>query len=239
VKLRPISKDNWPTPQAPSTEPKSVGLLHMLPSANMWETANPVKLSSLRPLPSTRPLRTLDFDVETVAAGFADPQWVPNRVTCWAYSWVDDPAREVRVDALSPADFYDHQARRDFLWPLLVAIDEADVVTGHNIVRFDLPILNSECLRLNLPTLRPKLAQDTIRLPKSKGFKKGQDNLGHTLEVQEEKLPLSWAEWETAYGEPGLPTVKERCASDVRMHLEMRDAMRARGWLAAPRTWRP
>jgi DNA polymerase elongation subunit (family B) len=229
-KLRPISPVSLPPQPERSMEPASVSRLPVLPS-RVGALAIPSPQSTLPPLPSPKALRTLDFDVETVAAGFADPQWVPNRVTCWAY--------DVRVEALSPADFYDHQARRDFLWPLLVAIDEADVVTGHNIVRFDLPILNAECLRLNLPTLRPKLVQDTIRLPKSKGFKKGQDNMSHTLGVKEEKLPLSWAEWEAAYGEPGMVTVKERCASDVRMHLEMREAMRARGWLSAPRMWRP
>jgi DNA polymerase elongation subunit (family B) len=233
--LRPISPVSLPPQPERSMAPASVSRLPALPS-QLGASAIPSPPSKL-PLLASSPLRTLDFDIETVAAGFADPQWVPNRVTCWAYAWTDD--RDVRVDALPPASFYDHQARREFLSPLMAALDEADVVTGHNIVRFDLPILNTECLRLNLPTLRPKLVQDTIRLPKSKGFKKGQDNLGHTLDVAEEKLPLSWAEWEAAYGEPGMVTVKERCASDVRMHLEMREAMRARGWLSAPRMWRP
>lgn len=187
-------------------------------------------------MPSTT-LRVLDFDVETVAAGFADPQWVPNTTTAWAYAWADNG--EVTVEALPVAAFYDLDARRAFLRPLLDAIGRADVLTGHNIVRFDLPIVNAECLRLNLPTLRPTLVQDTIRLPKSKGFKKGQDNLGHALQVAEEKLPLSWAQWAAAYGEPDLWTVKERCASDVRMHLSIREEMLRRGWLGAPRPWKP
>jgi hypothetical protein len=182
--------------------------------------------------------RILDFDVETVAAGFADPQWVPNRVTCWAFAWVGDDA-PVKVDALPVAKFYNPKARAKFMRPLLAAIDRADVLTGHNLLRFDLGVVNSECLLLNLPTLRPKLVQDTIRLPKSKGFKKGQDNMGHALGVKEEKMPLSWAQWEAAYGEPDLSTIKERCASDVRMHLEMREAMLERGWLGPPRMWRP
>lgn len=143
------------------------------------------------------------------------------------------------VEALPVAAFYDLAARREFLRPLLAAIDEADVLTGHNILRFDLPIINAECLRLNLPTLGPKLVQDTIRLPKSKGFKKGQDNMGHALGVKEEKMSLSWAEWAAAYDEPDLRTVKDRCASDVLMHMEMRRAMLERGWLRAPRPWRP
>jgi hypothetical protein len=217
-------------------EPASVERLPMLPFATISGPVNPTKQSKLPPLLSKK-LRTLDFDVETVAAGFADPQWVPNTVTCWAYAWID--GGPVTVEALPVAAFYDLDARRAFLRPLLAALEEADVVTGHNIVRFDLPIVNAECLRLNLPTLTPKAVQDTIKVPKSKGFKKGQDNMGHALDVKEEKMPLSWAQWAAAYAEPDLGTVKERCASDVRMHMEMRVAMLERGWLRAPRMWRP
>ncbi len=172
-----------------------------------------------------------------MAAGFADPQWVPNRTTCWAYSWVG--SGEVTVDALAVADFYNHEARRRFLLPLLAAVEQADVLTGHNIIRFDLGILNAECLLLGLPLLQPVLVQDTIRLPKSKGFKKGQDNMAFALGVKEEKLPLDWAQWEAAYGDKALEIIKERCASDVLMHVQMREAMRERGWLRAPKLWNP
>lgn len=233
--LRPISTPSLPTRRAKSTEPKSVGKLHALPSPSTLATPSPARLSTLPPPPSSTH-RVLDFDVETVAAGYADPQWVPHTVTAWAYAWVDG---DVVVDALPPAYFYDLAARRDFMQPLLVAIGQADVLTGHNIVRFDLPVVNAECLRLNLKPLAGKLVQDTIRLPKSKGFKKGQDNLGHVFGVREEKLPLSWAEWAAAYAEPDLATVKERCASDVRMHVALRAAMLERGVLGAPRPWRP
>lgn len=187
-------------------------------------------------LPS-RPERTLDFDVETVAAGFGDPQWVPNTVTAWAYAWVDEGT--VTVEALPVASFYDLDARREFIRPLVETIGQADIVTGHNLLRFDLPIVNAECLRLNLPPLGPTKVQDTMRLPKAKGFKKGQDNLGHALAVKAEKMPLSWAQWAAAYAEPDLATVKERCASDVLMHMEMRAEAIGRGWLKPPRMWRP
>jgi hypothetical protein len=146
---------------------------------------------------------------------------------------------DTRVEALPVAAFYDLDARRRFLLPMLAAIEEADVVTGHNLLRFDLPILQAECLRLNLPLLGSVMVQDTIRVPKSKGYKKGQDNMSHGLGVKQEKLPLSWAQWAAAYAEPDLATVKERCLSDVLMHIEMREKMLERGWLRAPRKWKP
>ena len=182
---------------------------------------------------STR--RTLDFDLETVAAGYADPEWVPNTVTAWAFSWGDT----VEVDALPVKYLYDRKARRRFLQPLLDAIDDADVLTGHNVIRFDLPVLQAEVMRLELPSLPRKLVQDTIRLPRSKGFKKGQDNLAVLMQVEAEKLPLNFEQWAAAYAEPGLETVKERVGGDVRQHMLIRDQMRARGWLAAPRMWGP
>ena len=198
-------------------------------------TSSTTRAPSLLVPPST-PYRVLDFDIETVAAGFADPQWVPNRTTCWAYCWTDES--EAKVSALPTADFYSHERRAAFLKPLLEVISEADVLTGHNIVRFDLPVLNAECLLLGLPTLGSKMIQDTIQLPKSKGFKKGQDNMSFALGVKEEKLPLSWAQWEAAYAEPDLKTVKERCASDVLMHIQMREKMKERGLLKPPKMWR-
>lgn len=181
--------------------------------------------------------RTLDFDIEAVAAGYADPQWVPSPVTAWAYSWIGEGT--VTVEALPPCDFYDMDARRRFLAPLLETLAQADVVTGHNILRFDLPVLNAEAMKIGLRSLPGLLAQDTIRLPRTKGFKKGQDNISHMLGVPAEKMPLNWAQWQAAYGEQDLATVKTRCASDVLMHIEMRAAMRERGWLRPPRLWRP
>lgn len=196
----------------------------------------PSRLPPLQPI-GTSNRRVLDFDLETVAAGFADPQWVPNRTVCWAFAWADE--RKVTVDALPVASFYDKQARRRFLLPLLAAVEEAGVLTGHNLIRFDLPILRAECLLLGLPSLGSVLVQDTIRVGKAKGFKKGMDNVAHALGVEAEKMPLNWAQWEAAYGEDDLSTVKERCASDVLMHLEMRDRMIEEGWLAAPKRWNP
>jgi len=195
-----------------------------------------VSLSPLAPLPKTS-RRTLDFDLETVAAGFADPDWVPQTITCWAYSWVGEDT--VTVEALPVADRENFVARREFLRPLREAIGLADVLTFHNGVRFDLPVLMADLMRVSLPVLEPILVQDTIRLPRSKGFKKGQDVLSDLLGVEDKKLALHWGAWQRGYAEPDLATIKERCASDVLMHKVMREAMRKRGWLQSPRMWSP
>lgn len=139
---------------------------------------------------------------------------------------------------LPVAHLHDVAERREFLRPLAERIAGAGVVTGHNILRFDLPILAAELMRVGLPSVGSLMAQDTIRLPRTKGFKKGLDNLGVLLGVREEKIPLNWQEWQNAYAEPDLHTVRERVTSDVRMHKLVREEMRERGWLQAPRLWK-
>lgn len=194
----------------------------------------PILLSRPEPIPGTR-RRTLDFDLETVAAGYADPDWVPHIVTAWACSWVDE--EDVYYRLLPVRFLHDVEERRRFLQPLLDHIDEADVLTGHNIRRYDLPVLAAECMKLNLPTVGSRLTQDTIRVPKSKGFKKGQDNLAVLLDVPLPKKALNWMEWQNAYGEADLGTVRERVVGDVLQHKLLRLRMMERGWLEAPRMW--
>ena len=182
--------------------------------------------------------RILDFDVETVAAGFADPEWVPQKITCVAWSWIGSDDVETRV--CGPKGIFGRPEKRAaMLRPLVAAIRQADMVTGHNIRRFDLPIVNSECLRLGLDPLPRLLVQDTIRIVRTKGFKKGQDNLGRVLEVEERKLSLDWQAWQDAYDEPGWKTVRARAAQDVRQHKLIRAEMIGRGWLRDPVTWTP
>jgi len=180
-----------------------------------------------------RPLRILDFDIETVATGFGDPQWVPQKVTAIAWSWIGSDKVEVRIDLLEDLD------DQDMVGDFLEAYNEADMVTGHNLLRFDLPVLNGECFRRKLRPMKGVLVQDTMRFSKTKGVKKGQDNLGGMLEVPNPKMPLSWWEWQMAYEEKGWKTVVDRVKSDVLSHKLMRQEMIDLGWLKPPIHWSP
>lgn len=192
---------------------------------------------TLGAISDTETLRVLDFDVETLAAGFADPSWVPQKITCVAYSWIGE---ESVYSAISGPDgfFYD-EPRREMLVELLEAIEQADVVTGHNVIRFDLPVINAECMRLGLPPLNSVLVDDTMSVLKSKGFKKGQDNISQLLGVPLEKQAMTWQQWQDAYAEPGWSKISSRAESDVLMHKLMRQRMRELGWLKTPRLWKP
>lgn len=185
-----------------------------------------------------RDKRILDWDMETIAAGFADPQWVPQKITCVAWSWVGQDSVESRI-ATSEGLFSRPERRAKMLEPLIEAINEADMLIGHNLLRFDLPILQSEMLRLGFDPLGPVLVHDTMRIVKTKGFKKGQDNLISLTHTPIPKMPLSWQEWQEAYEEKAWQTVVERCESDVLGHKILYAEMKKRGWLKPPTMWRP
>lgn len=179
---------------------------------------------------TVRAFRCLDFDLEAVAAGYGDPDWVPQKVTAIAWSWCD----EEHVSYATRLDGAEYMFDS-----FLEAYGQADVVTGHNIIRFDLPVLNADLLRNGYPSLGAKVAQDTIRIVKTKGFKKGQDNLLSLLESPIKKLPLNWQEWQDAYEESDWATVIDRVVSDVQGHKILRAQMIERGWLRPAVTWRP
>jgi DNA polymerase elongation subunit (family B) len=183
-------------------------------------------------------LRILDFDIETIAAGFADPDWVPQKITCVAWSWIGEDKVESEIATVLGL-FGKPERRAKMLKPLLAAINEADMLTGHNIIRFDLPVLNAECLRLGLSSLPARMVQDTMRFVKTKGFKKGQDNVGRLLRVPAEKMALDWQAWQAAYDESDWQTVRDRCASDIIQHKLIRQEMLDRGWMKSPIMWRP
>jgi DNA polymerase III epsilon subunit-like protein len=182
-------------------------------------------------------LRVLDFDVETVAAGFADPDWVPQKITCVAWSWIGEETVESRVCGAQGL-FGDSKRRAKMLAVLLEEIDKADMVTGHNIERFDLPVINAECMRLGLDPIESVRTQDTMRVFRSKGFKKGQDNLGRLFGTTTEKFALDWQAWQDGYDEKDWKTIRHRAESDVVMHKQMRAAMIERDILKPPRDWR-
>lgn len=211
--------------------------MRLVPTEQAEDHARSVRIppfeTTVRPVTG----RILDFDVETVAAGFADPDWVPQKITCVAWCWVGESHyAESRI--CTPAGLYSKpELRRGMLKVLLQQIAEADMLTGHNIARFDLPVINADAVRLGLEPVRRALVQDTMRLVRSKGLKKGQDNLGRMLKTEGEKLALDWQAWQDAYEEPGWQTIRRRAESDVEMHMELRQTLLDRNVLRPPFMW--
>jgi len=125
---------------------------------------------------------------------------------------------------------------------------EADMVTGHNLLRFDLPVLNADMIRLGLGVLPEKLVQDTMKLKKTKGLKKGQGNLAIMLGVRAKKRDMDWADWDAAYEWDAViegdvfvdwSKVVERCVTDVKQHKQLRKRLLEEGLLKSPILWKP
>jgi hypothetical protein len=196
-------------------------------------------LSRVTRLAPSKPDRILDFDVETIASGFADPQWVPQRITAIAWSWLGDETAECHL-RIHGAD--------EMFSAFEAAWNEADMVTGHNVIRFDFGVLSADRIRRGLQPLKAVKVHDTMRLRgKSKGLKKGLDNLATMTKIPYRKLSLDWYEWENAYQWDDLiegrkvdwAVVQERVVSDVLMHKSLYRELTKRGLLLPPTMWRP
>lgn len=185
--------------------------------------------------------RILDFDCEARPLSWYGGEWVSKEVTAIAWGWVD-PRRESRVKG--PVSFAllgdDGREVRDLLHAFVDAYDAADIVTGHYVRGFDLPLLNAACLDNRLPPLAPKLVQDTKGdLVRFHGLSKSQESLGAMLGLRHPKVGMSQEDWRDAnrLTAAGIERTRKRVVGDVRQHVELRAALLDAGMLGPPRSW--
>ena len=181
-------------------------------------------------------LRILDFDTESVTVGWT--AWeVGSMVTAWAAAWITDN-RGIWVSCPDPND---REALINTWENFLVLYNQADIVTGHNIRRHDLPRLNATLVELGLPSLGPKLTQDTLTLQRMTGIRKSQKSLAEMLGVVSPKVGVSDAEWRGYHmGDPAmLQIVQQRVMGDVVQHVQLRQKLLEQGLLAPPKMWTP
>ncbi len=117
---------------------------------------------------------------------------------------------------------------------------EAPLVYGHNIRRFDFPLLNAGLFRLGMPTLpRLQAVQDTLKdLPSTIDFSRSLDTLTSMFDLGK-KLGMSISDWERANKllRDGRESARARVESDVVLHEILRDTLSGLGYLKAPRAW--
>jgi len=197
--------------------------------------------------PKPAPKR-LVYDVESYATGFADPDWVPQVVTCIAWKWKDEidgptsvPEVRTSIDVMFgvPMPHLDPRGIRMMLADFILAYHAADEVITYNGARFDQPILNAMLWYVGGRPLPPIDVYDLHRFGAVKGMKKGLDNVAVALGVAAEKQAMNHAEWQAAYLEPGWPTIKSRAMSDVLLTEAVFDAVEAKGWLKPAERWYP
>jgi hypothetical protein len=180
-------------------------------------------------------LRILDFDIETRLVGFHyGGKFSPAgcEPIAIATSWVGEKPVEVVTLGESSA--------KDMLLWFRGLYDQADVVTGHYIRKFDLPILNGALFENKLKTLSKKLTVDTKNdFVKRAGFSLSQENLAAMLQLEHGKFHMSDNDWRAASRGVNMRQVKKRVVADVKQHKLLREELVAMDALTAPKMWRP
>lgn len=182
-------------------------------------------------------LRVLDFDVECRPLAWYGGDFVTKQPTAIAWLFIG----ETSIPTVTYIGGSDRSSRvlieeEKMIEAFRKAYDAADVVTGHFLRGFDLPLLNGACDRLGLPPLDSKHAQDTkLDYMAASGISKSLENLGAMYELKHPKVQMNTTSW--AAGNMLLPhgiqqTIK-RVVGDVREHVELRQEMLRRGVLGA------
>jgi hypothetical protein len=171
-----------------------------------------------------RRLRVLDLDIETRRIGFHNAgRFAPDgcEPVIIAMTWDDEP--EVETYSLKPR-WTERDARR-MMEAFRTAYDEADLVTGHYITKFDLPILNGALLEWGMAPLGQKLVLDTkVGLIDIAGLSASQENLSALKDLEASKFHMNdnWWRKVARLTPEGLALATERVISDVIQHRMLR-----------------
>lgn len=182
----------------------------------------------------SRPMRVLDFDVEARPLHWIGGDYVSKEITAIAWAWCDQPDRVwcVLLGQTEPAAML-QEFRRHY--------DQADMVTGHYIRGYDLPMINGAMTEYGLPALGDKLTQDTkIDFVRRQGLSNSQENIGAMLGLDHQKVKMNQRTWREAnrLTPDGIETSRKRVVGDVQQHIEMRRCLLELGYLGAPVTWK-
>jgi hypothetical protein len=180
-----------------------------------------------------RKLRILDFDCEARPLSWISSDYVSKEVTAICAKFIGE--KPVHVWLLGVDE--PHAMLEGFR----ALYDEADMVCGHNVRRYDLPTLNGAMVEHGLPKLGDKLAHDTYRdLLKKDGLSFSQASLGAMLGLQAPKVGMDQAAWRKANRlVPGsFEVTRKRVVGDVLQNIELRKRLLELGYLGPPRVWR-
>lgn len=181
-----------------------------------------------------RHINILDFDIETRPLTYwADrPSAEITAIAwCWAHDFNTMDVTLLGVD--EPVAMLERFTQ---------VYNQADMVTGHYIRKFDLPQINGALMEYGLPQLGPKLTCDTrLDLHKKGDIPATQEYLGELLDLPAQKVVMSQVKWRAAnrLTPEGIAGAKKRVTGDVLEHMFLRIEMLERGLLSSPKLWKP
>lgn len=198
-------------------------------------TASSVRCAPTAVRVRARPLRVLDVDVEARPLHWIGGDYVSKEITAMAWAWTDAP-EDVSCFVLGDTD------PAEMLRAFLAVYRHADLVTGHFLRGYDLPLINGALTEYQLPSLTEKLTHDTkLDLVRRQGLSSSQENLGAMLALEHPKVQMDQAKWRAAnrLTPEGQALVRARVTGDVRQHMELRRRLLELGYLGPPKRWRP
>lgn len=185
-------------------------------------------------------LRVLDFDIETRRIGFHNggrfnPDGCEPVIICAA--WHGEPSEVWSLNTR-----WSEKDMVRMLCSFREMYDAADVVTGHYVRKFDLPILNGSLFEFGLPMLSEKLVVDTkTDLVNFAGMSASQENLSEMFRIGSKKFHMNDTWWrKVARLTPeGLDLARTRVVDDVIQHQQLREELAAAGALKRATLWKP
>jgi hypothetical protein len=202
-------------------------------------------------------LRILDFDTENRPLAYLGGDFTTGEITAIAWQFIGEPRtfdfallgfqcqHEADGDLYSFEDavcgqYHNGESYEDMLARFVQVYDEADMVTGHFIRGYDLPVINGALLEMGRAPLADKLVHDTKQdLVTRKYLSASQENLAETLGVRASKVKMNNAKWRGAnrLSPEGLELTRKRVVGDIRQHIQLRARLMEIGALRPPRMW--
>lgn len=178
-------------------------------------------------------MKVLDFDCECRPMHFYG-DYVSKEITAMAWAWTDKPD-DVTCYLLGETDL------PKMLAAFVEAWASADLVTGHFIRGFDIPLIQGALTEQKMALLPDKLTQDTkLDAVSRHGLSASQENWGGMLGLENPKVQMDQTKWRKAnrLQPEGLALVRERVTGDVKQHIELRLKMLRLEYLKPPVMWR-
>ena len=180
----------------------------------------------------------LVFDMEARPTAWIGGDYVGRTMTAYACSYLD--SEFIESDVIAAGDY----ARwKDMVTILAENLEHADIVVGHYIRGFDLPLLNADLERIGAVSLPRLLALDTkIDRKQGNGLSESLENLLARYDLPEQKMSMKepwWEEFNLWQTERTRTLVRERVESDVAGTKALYRAMIEADRLKEPKAWDP
>lgn len=194
-------------------------------------------------------MKILDFDCESRPLSFLGMGFTTDEITAISCAFIRDGAPYRSKTWMLGID-----SPQAMLEGFRERYEEADMVTGHYIRGFDLPLVNGAMLEYGYSPLPDKASHDTKNdLRKRRGVSASQENLGEMLaehippaeraaffEYLNRKEHMNATLWRRAnrLTRAGLRESKRRVEGDVKQHIQLRERLLDLDWLDSPKVWK-